>query len=182
MCSCTSLAAESRCVASASPSCSTAINLQLLNPAGSKSAYKVSEKALDQRWPTQLHRWANISDPILKRAAKLLLMTNSHYFNSYFSNFFDDFFKNLIFSPRYYLPKAYPRNFSNISTKLTSIEKFYLPKKIFPPLKKKLNLAIVKRAAQACQVGRMRSKGRVLDTPALDFWPSSQGERFTTKL
>ena len=35
------------------------------------------------------------------------------------------------------------------------------PGKIFPPLKKELNLTIVKRAAQACQVGR------VLDTPVL---------------
>ena len=40
ICSCTSLAVVSRCAASASPSCSAAINLQLLNPAGSKSAYK----------------------------------------------------------------------------------------------------------------------------------------------
>ena len=52
MCSCTSLAAASRCVPSASPSCSAAINLQLLSPAGSKSAYKVSQKALDQGCPT----------------------------------------------------------------------------------------------------------------------------------
>ena len=28
-----------------------------------------------QGWPTQLHHWANISAPILKRAAKLMLMT-----------------------------------------------------------------------------------------------------------
>ena len=44
ICSCTSLAAASICAASASPSCSAAINSQLLNPAGSKSAYKVSQK------------------------------------------------------------------------------------------------------------------------------------------
>ena len=48
------------------------------------------------------------SAPILKRAAKLLLMTNSHYFTSFSSNFFDDlFFENLMFSPLY-LTKAYP--------------------------------------------------------------------------
>ena len=49
-------------------------------------------QSLDQEWPTQLHHWANISDPILKRAAKLLLMTNSHHFTSFSSNFFHDFF------------------------------------------------------------------------------------------
>ena len=55
---------------------------------------------LEQGWSTQLHYWANIPAPILKRAAKLLLMTNSHYFTS-------NFFENLIFSPLY-PPKAYP--------------------------------------------------------------------------
>ena len=30
--------------------------------------------------------------------------------------------------------------------------------------------------------GRMQPEGRVLDTSVPDLWPSSQGERFTTKL
>ena len=69
---------------------------------------------LGQEWPSQLHHWANISAPIIKsikRAAKLLLMTNSHYFifTSFSSNFFKDFFENFIFPPLYgYLPKACP--------------------------------------------------------------------------
>ena len=104
---------------------------------------------LEQGWPTQLQHWANISAPILKRAAKLLLMTNSHYFASFSSNFLMTFFENLIFPPLY-LPKAYlPKFFRHLN-------KIDLPRKIFPPLKKELNLTIVKRAAQACQVGRMR--------------------------
>ena len=80
-----------------------------------------------------------------------------------FLKFFDDFFENLIFYPLCYTcQKHIPRNVSDISTRLTSPEKFSHPKNIFPPLKKVLNLTIVKRAAQACQVGR------VLDTPALN--------------
>ena len=72
-----------------------------------KLAFTLS-KVLEQGWPTQLHNWANIPAPILKRAAKLLLITNSHYFTLFSSNFYDDlFFENLIFSPLY-LPKAYP--------------------------------------------------------------------------
>ena len=69
--------------------------------------YKQEYYSLYQGWPTQLHNWANISAPILKRAAKLLLMTDSHYFTLFSSNFFDDLFDNLIFS-LLYLPKAYP--------------------------------------------------------------------------
>ena len=37
-------------------------------------------------WPTQLHHWANILVPIVKRVAKLLI-TNSLYFSSFLSNF-----------------------------------------------------------------------------------------------
>ena len=75
--------------------------------------------------------------PFLKRAAKLLLMTNSqsHYFTSFSSNFFE----NLIFS-LLYLPKAYPQNFSDISTKLTFLEvkaKSFPSLEIFLPLKLK---------------------------------------------
>ena len=61
-----------------------------------------------------------------------------------------------------YLPKAYPPKC------VWHLSKIDLPRKIFPPFKKELNLTIAKRAAQACQVGR------VLDTPGLDdvmTWP-----------
>ena len=60
-----------------------------------------------------------------------------------------------------YLPKAYPPKCFRHLNKIDLPEKFSLPKNIFPPLKKELNLTIAKRAAQACQVGR------VLDTPGL---------------
>ena len=56
--------------------------------------------SVEQGWPTQLHHWANISAPILKRATKLLLMTNSHYFTSFSSNFLMNFLRTSYF-PRY---------------------------------------------------------------------------------
>ena len=72
---------------------------------------------LNQGWPTQLHHWANISAPILKRAAKLLLMTNSHYFTSFSSNFFDELcFENLIFPAipaKSLSPKIFPTSQQN---------------------------------------------------------------------
>ena len=93
-------------------------------------------------------------------------MTNSHYFTSFSSIFFDDlFFENLVFPPLY-LPKAYPPKF------FQHLNKIDLPRKIFPPLEKELNLTMVKRAAQACQVGRVLDTpdlGRVLDTPGLGY-------------
>ena len=90
---------------------------------------------IEQGWPTQLHHWANIFVPILKRAAKLLLMANSNYFTSFSSNFF------------------------------RHLNKIDLPRKIVPPLKKEVQLDNSKRAAEACQVGR------VLDTPGIELTP-----------
>ena len=84
-----------------------------------------------------------------------ITILNSHYFTLFSSNFFDDlFFENLIFSPLYLL-KAYPPKF------FRHLNKIDLPRKIFSPLKKELNLTMVKRVAQACQVGC------VLETPGL---------------
>ena len=89
-------------------------------------------------------------------------MTNSHYFTSFSSNFFDDLFLRTSYFPAIPAKSLSPRNFSDISTKLTSREKFSLPKQIPPPpLKKEFNLTILKGAAQACQVGRL------MDTPGL---------------
>ena len=54
--------------------------------------------------------------------------------------------------PPLYLPKACPPKFCALSTKFTSLKKFFLPKKTFLPLSK---------------MGRTSlSSGRVLDTPA----------------
>ena len=83
---------------------------------------------ITQGWPTQLHHWANISAPILKRAAKLLLMTNSHYFTSFSSNFLMIFFENLIFYPLCYTcQKPIPPKC------LRHLNKINIPRKMFPP-------------------------------------------------
>ena len=76
--------------------------------------------------------------------------------------FLMNFLGKLIFPP---MPakSLFPKIFFALSSKFASLEKFSLPKKIFPLLKKEVKLDnIVKRAAQACQMGR------VLDTPVLD--------------
>ena len=83
---------------------------------------------LEQGWPRQLYHWAIIFVPIFKRAAKLF-MTNSQYFTSFSSNFF----ANLIFS-LYTCQKHMPLQiFFVLTTKFTSLEKFFLPKKVFCP-------------------------------------------------
>ena len=58
-----------------------------------------------------------------------------------------------------YLPKAYP------SEMFPTSQQDSPTRKIFPPLKKELNLTTVKRAAQACQVGPTRGPRAACWTP-----------------
>ena len=87
-----------------------------------------------QGWSKQLHHWANISTPILKRAAKQLLMTNSHYFTSFSANFFDVLFLRTSYFPRYTCQKPIPPKF------FRNLNKIDLPRKIFPPIRKGVKL------------------------------------------
>ena len=95
--------------------------------------FYVTIHILYQGWPTQLYHWANISAPIVKRAAKLLLMTNSHYFTSFSSNFLMTFFWEPHISPLYFQKPIPPKFFWHLN-------KTDLPRKIFPPLKKGVQL------------------------------------------
>ena len=81
---------------------------------------------LDQGWPTQLHHWANIFVTIVKKAPKLL-MENSISLKFFWWLFFG----NLIFFPYACQKSIDPKSFFAISTKFTSFEKFFLPKKLF---------------------------------------------------
>ena len=93
---------------------------------------------------------------INSQCAELLVRPLYHYLTSFSSNFSWLFLRTSYF-PRYAIiaKSLSPKCFRHLN-------KINLPRKIFPPLKKELNLTIVKRAAQACQVGR------VLDTPGLN--------------
>ena len=104
------------------------------------SLYRSSSERFRDKQLMSLYRLCR--DIVLSRYSSVT------YFTSFSSNFFGDPFLRTSHFPRYTCQKPIPPKF------FRHLNKIDLPRKIkiFPPIKKELNLTIVKRAAQVCRM------------------------------